>query len=125
MCKEDATCFSVAVFGQQFGSVRVGQMAFFAGDTFFQKPGVGAIDEHLGVVVAFQYEAVGFADGVFHVSGDDAKVCGEYEGFAFAVEGVADGVGGVVGDGKGVDGDAFQREVVSDFPYAAGWEFFA
>ena len=70
-------------------------------DTLLDRPGIGAVPQHLQIVIGFQKENVDVSQRGLYVGGDVAEVSRERNPDALAVEDEAAGIGGIVGNGEG------------------------
>ena len=113
VAEDDPGGAAVVVAGEEFGGGVVGEVADAGEDALLDRPGVGAVAEHLEVVVGFEQQDVDALEGGLDVGGHVAEVGGDghADGFGVGLEDEAAGVGGVVGDGEGRDGDVADGEV--------------
>ncbi len=128
VAENDAVGASVVVAGEVFGGRVIGQVADPGQDALLDGPRVGAILEHLEVVVGFEQEDVGAAEGGLDVGGHVAEISGNghTDAFGGAMDDEAAGVGGVVRDGEGGDAEVadlevFTRAEVLDVGELVGW----
>ena len=113
VAEDDVGGAAVVVLGEELGGGVVGEMADAGEDTLLDGPGVGAVAEHLEIVVGFEQEDVDGFEGGLDVGRDVAEVGGDghADGLGAGVEDEAAGVGGVVGDGEGCDVEIADGEV--------------
>ena len=68
---------------QKFGRCVVGKMADAGENALFDGPGVGAVTEHVEVVVGFDLEEIAAAEGLLDVGRHVAEVGGDGDADAF------------------------------------------
>ena len=88
----------------------VGEVAYAGEDALLDGPGVGAVAEHLEVVIGLEEEDIDPLEGGLDVGGHVAEIGGKGHADALGREDEAAGVGGVVGDGEGGDVDVADGE---------------
>ena len=113
VAEDDVGGAAVVVVGEELGGGVVGEVADAGEDALLDRPGVGAVAEHLEVVVGFEQEDVDALEGGLDVGRHVAEVGGDghADGLGAGLEDEAAGVGGVVGDGEGRDVDVADGEV--------------
>src|ERR1039458_7603553 len=113
VAEDDVGCAAVVVVGEEFGGGVVGEVADAGEGALLDRPGVGAVLEHLEVVVGFEQEHVDALEGPLDVGRHVPEVGGDghADGLGTGREDEAAGVGGVVGNGEGRNGDVADGEV--------------
>jgi len=102
----------VEQFLEQGPGVLIGEMAGPAFDALLEVPGVGAVDQHLGIMVGLQAEQGAVPEVLPDHGGGDAQVGGDADFGAVSLKGKPRGFLGVMGGGKGAQGQGADSAAV-------------
>ncbi|AJE03373.1 hypothetical protein GPICK_08405 [Geobacter pickeringii] len=84
-------------------------------DPLFKVPGIGAIDEHLFVMIRFEHQHPAILELFGNETGRDAEIGGDTDLTFTTFEGESDRVTGIVGNGKRIDQNIPAHERVTRF----------
>ena len=110
MPEDDVGCLAVVLGFEVGGCGLVGEVSDAGKDALLDGPGVGAVAEHLQVMIGFEQEQVNLFQLGFDVGRDVAEVGCDSHAHALGLEDEADGVCGVMRNGEWADGDVADLE---------------
>ena len=120
MAEDDVGGAAVVVAGEEFGGGVVGEMADAGEDALLDRPGVGAVAEHLEVVVGFEQEDVDALEGGLDVGRHVAEVGGDghADGFGWDSKTKPQGSAASWGMVKGVMEMSPMEKLVPEWKYS-------
>lgn len=110
----------VEIVGQYFATSDIGLMATWREDALLEVGRIRTVEEHILVVIGFDYDVLGGTDIFGHFRGSGTAVGSDKAAFAHEINDIADTLGGVVRNIKGIDSHTAELERNAFFEVFAG-----
>lgn len=120
VAEEDIAQFRMEIIRNELCTSLVALVPARGKDALLEVDGIGAVEEHVLIVVGFDDEVVGVADSLLNVGIGFATVGNEDETLSVSTNLIAETVGGVVADAERRDLEIAKSECLAFLEIAAG-----